>query len=194
MRETDPQVIHTSLPTSLGDFLIYVWPGERGHELIAITTPSINSKDWVTIRVHSECITGDLFGCGRCDCGAQKQAALTQIHASENGMLIYHRQEGRNYGLYEKMKVHQHDDTHKQGFIAAWENLEMTQDRRDYSEIEKVLKYFQIKKVKLLTNNTNKETFFNERGIETKRVSLHTEPTKHNTQYLDSKDRLEEYR
>src|SRR5699024_3755503 len=117
------------------------------------------------VRIHSECLTGDIFGSHRCDCGPQLDEALKKIAAAENGVLIYMRQEGRGIGLINKLKAYQLQDA---GFdtVEANEELGLAPDLREYELIAKILQDLGIKKVNLLTNNQIKIAALESFGIE----------------------------
>jgi len=139
------------LPTKYGTFKIQAFKeGDKEH--LALFTDDLS--DTPIVRVHSECLTGDALGSVKCDCGEQLHFALELI-AAEGGMLIYHRQEGRNIGLLNKVNAYALQD---QGYntVEANHQLGFSADERTYEIVEFILDHFGIKKLKLLTNNPKK--------------------------------------
>ncbi|WP_028388820.1 bifunctional 3,4-dihydroxy-2-butanone-4-phosphate synthase/GTP cyclohydrolase II [Legionella fairfieldensis] len=138
------------------------------------------------VRIHSECITGDVFGSCKCDCGAQLQQSLTQI-ASEGGVLVYLRQEGRGIGLANKLKAYA---LQEQGFDTVEANLQLgfPADNRDYAIAFQILKYLGVDTLRLLTNNPKKVEAIQKYGlIVSERISLEVQPTSENRSYLKTK-------
>ncbi|RLA59266.1 MAG: GTP cyclohydrolase II [Epsilonproteobacteria bacterium] len=141
-----------TLPTKYGTFNIQAFKDEKNKEHLAIFTNDLPQIP--IVRVHSECLTGDVFGSIKCDCGEQLDYALEQI-AKNGGLIIYHRQEGRNIGLLNKVNAYALQD---KGFdtIEANHQLGFKADERTYEVVEFILKYFAVEKLKLLTNNPRK--------------------------------------
>lgn len=166
------------LPTGYGLFKIQAFrEGEKEH--LAIFTEPL--PEIPVVRVHSECLTGDALGSLKCDCGEQLQAALRYI-AQEGGMVIYHRQEGRNIGLLNKVNAYALQD---QGLdtVAANHQLGFRADERTYEIVEFILNFFGIKKLKLLTNNPKKiESLENIKIVERLPIQIQSNP--HNENYL----------
>ncbi|MDP3560185.1 MAG: GTP cyclohydrolase II [Legionellaceae bacterium] len=137
------------------------------------------------VRIHSECITGDLFGSMRCDCGAQLDHSLERI-STEGGVLIYLRQEGRGIGLSNKLKAYA---LQEQGYDTVEANiaLGLPADKRNYGIAYQLLKYFGINKIRLLTNNPQKIESIQQYGVSVERESLIIEPTNDNCNYLKAK-------
>lgn len=143
--------------------------------------------DPTLVRIHSECLTGDLFASSRCDCGGQLQGAIDAIKANKSGMIIYLRQEGRGIGLIEKLKAYNLQD---QGLDTINANLELGHDAdpRDYTVAGKILQFFECRSVELMTNNPQKIDALKEFGFSSVRrrplqPSLHRE----NEKYLETK-------
>jgi len=169
------------LPTKYGTFKIQAFK-ENEKEHLAIFTDELSETP--IVRVHSECLTGDALGSVKCDCGEQLHAALELI-AKENGMLIYHRQEGRNIGLLNKVNAYALQD---QGYdtVAANHQLGFSADERTYEIVEFILEHFGIKKLKILTNNPKKIESLE--GIEiVERLPIQITPNPHNEEYLKVK-------
>lgn len=179
-----------TLPTKYGTFKIQafkeVQKDGEGKEHLAIFTD--NLTDEPIVRVHSECLTGDALSSAKCDCGEQLHYAQKLI-AKEGGMIIYHRQEGRNIGLLNKVNAYALQD---RGFdtVEANHQLGFKADERTYEIVEFILKYFGIKKLKLLTNNPRKIESLGEIEI-IERLPIKIESNPHNEGYLKvKKDQL----
>jgi len=143
----------------------------------------------VLVRVHSECITGDLFGSHRCDCGEQLEKSLELI-SKEGGVLIYLRQEGRGIGIINKLKAYNIQD---QGVntVDANTHLGFEADERTYKTAIEILQDLGIKKIRLLTNNPSKLTAFEHSDVEViERLPLEITPRKENRYYLETKKSL----
>jgi len=169
------------LPTSYGTFKIQAFREHEKEHLAIFTEPL---PEIPVVRVHSECLTGDALGSLKCDCGQQLQAALKYI-AKEGGMVIYHRQEGRNIGLLNKVNAYALQD---QGYdtVAANHQLGFKADERTYEVVEFILNFFGIKKMKLLTNNPKKiESLENIEIVE--RLPIQMESNPYNEGYLKVK-------
>ena len=169
------------LPTKYGTFNIQAFK-EGCKEHLAIFTDNLD--DAPIVRVHSECLTGDALGSKKCDCGEQLGFAQALI-GKEGGMIIYHRQEGRNIGLLGKVNAYALQD---KGFdtVEANHQLGFRADERTYEIVEYILSYFSIKKIKLLTNNPKKiESLKNIEIIQ--RVPIQIEANPFNEGYLKVK-------
>jgi len=170
-----------TLPTEHGIFQVRAFKeGEREH--LAIYTDPIPANPLV--RIHSECLTGDALGSLKCDCGEQLHTSLGMI-SKDGGMVIYHRQEGRNIGLLNKINAYALQD---EGLdtVAANHQLGFKADERTYEIIKFILDYFDIEEIKLLTNNPTKVKSLS--GVKiTERVPLVIESNPYNEQYLNVK-------
>jgi len=171
-----------TLPTKYGTFNIQAFKDEKNKEHLAIFTDALSGIP--VVRVHSECLTGDVLGSVKCDCGEQLDYAL-EIIANEGGMVIYHRQEGRNIGLLNKVNAYALQD---KGFdtVEANHQLGFKADERTYEIVEFMLKYFEIDKLKLLTNNPRKLESLGDIEI-VERLPIQIEPNPHNAGYLKVK-------
>jgi len=170
-----------TLPTIHGMFKIQAFK-EGSQEHLAIFTDPLPKIP--IVRVHSECLTGDTLGSLKCDCGEQLESALETI-AREGGMVIYHRQEGRNIGLFNKVNAYALQD---QGLdtVAANHQLGFAADERTYDVVEFILEHFGLKQIRLLTNNPKKIESIS--GIEiVERIPLVIEANPHNANYLKVK-------
>ena len=171
-----------TLPTKYGTFNIQAFKDEKSKEHLAIFSSELS--DTPVVRVHSECLTGDVLGSVKCDCGEQLDYALEQI-AKEGGMVIYHRQEGRNIGLLNKVNAYALQD---KGFdtVEANHQLGFKADERTYEVVEFILKYFGIEQLKLLTNNPRKLESLGDIKI-VERLPIQIESNPHNEAYLKVK-------
>jgi GTP cyclohydrolase II len=173
-----------TLPTQYGTFNIQAFKDAEGKEHLALFTENLKEIGAPIVRVHSECLTGDALASVKCDCGEQLSYAQALI-AKEGGMIIYHRQEGRNIGLLNKVNAYALQDT---GFdtVAANHQLGFRADERTYEIVEFILKHFDIKKLKLLTNNPAKmESLPNINIVE--RMPIQITPNPYNENYLKTK-------
>lgn len=170
-----------------GDFNMTVFANDLDSaEHFALVKQPIYANQVPLVRIHSECITGDIFGSCKCDCGKQLEQSLSQISA-EGGVLIYLRQEGRGIGLANKLKAYA---LQEQGLdtVDANHELGLPVDNRDYAIAYQILKHFGIDAVRLLTNNPSKITAVERYGITvTERVPLEVEPTQESHRYLKTK-------
>ncbi len=182
------QITKTKLPTDFGLFNIVTFASDDKNPMpnIALVHESFDPKNATVVRLHSECLTGDLFASQRCDCGAQLNKSL-QIIAEEKGVLLYLRQEGRGIGLINKMKAYNAQDEGMDTFDANV-HLGFEPDARDYSIAIQMLKSLEIHKIKLLTNNPEKMAAFKNSGIEMiERLPIIIEANEQNKSYLDTK-------
>ncbi len=187
----DKKVINqaeTLLPTEWGEFKFSAFTDDKGDPMphLALYHPDIDLDNPVTTRVHSECLTGDIFHSLKCDCGQQLDASM-KIIAREKGILIYLRQEGRGIGIINKILAYKHQE---QGMdtIEANQALGLAIDDRDYSVAAHILKSLGIKSVNLITNNPEKINGLKHNSIKVnRRVPLIIKPNKTNQGYLDTK-------
>jgi 3,4-dihydroxy 2-butanone 4-phosphate synthase/GTP cyclohydrolase II len=170
-----------------GDFQMSLFKNQIDtHEHLVLYHPQKDPSKAPLVRIHSECMTGDVFGSKRCDCGPQLQRALEMI-AEEGGYLIYLRQEGRGIGLKNKLKAYVLQD---QGVdtVDANVHLGLPVDSRDYSIAYQFLKYYKCSKVRLITNNPLKIKALKHYGIDvSERIGIHISPNPENEKYLNTK-------
>lgn len=170
-----------------GDFTMTVFTNQIDDaEHFALTKPSVSSDEVPLVRIHSECITGDVFGSCKCDCGSQLQQSMALI-GKTGGILIYLRQEGRGIGLANKLKAY---ELQEQGYDTVDANLQLglPVDDRNYAVAFQILKHMGVDVVRLLTNNPSKVTAITQYGIKvSERIALAVEPTDDNRAYLKTK-------
>jgi 3,4-dihydroxy 2-butanone 4-phosphate synthase/GTP cyclohydrolase II len=182
------RVESTQLPTEFGNFELICYQDILNHkEHIALVKGNINTGDPVLTRVHSECLTGDIFGSQRCDCGPQLHAAMQMIEAKGAGLILYMRQEGRGIGLINKLKAY---NLQSQGVDTVDANLQLgfAADLRDYGVGAQMLLDLGVTQLDLITNNPTKIIGLEGYGLKiNKRVSLVVPTNPHNEKYMQAK-------
>ena len=190
------RVATADIPTAHGQFKLYAYESsdipEGSTDMpkthMALTKGDVADAAPVLVRVHSQCLTGDVFGSLRCDCGAQLQLALEMIEREGRGILLYMRQEGRGMGLKEKLRAYQLQDNEGLDTVEANERLGFPPDLRDYGIGAQILVELGVKKMRLLTNNPQKVKGLGGYGLEiVERVPLQTSPNPFNRAYLQTK-------
>ena len=174
-----------NLPTKYGKFKIKAYK-DGNQEHLAIMSQDFETLDAPFVRIHSECLTGDTLGSLKCDCQNQLDLSLKFI-AQEGGLVIYHRQEGRNIGLVNKVNAYALQD---QGRNTIQANLELGfgEDDRDYSIVGHIFNDLGVKKLKLITNNPKKIQYVESLGIEIiERIPAITKSNQYNEAYLLTK-------
>jgi len=176
------------MPTKYGEFMIHGYVNDiTGEHHVALVKGDIGNGKDVLCRVHSECLTGDVFGSARCDCGQQLEAAMKQIEQEGRGILLYMRQEGRGIGLINKLKAY---ELQEQGRDTVEANLDLgfAPDLREYWIGAQILKDIGVKSLRLLTNNPSKVYGLNGFGLEiSERVPIEVKPQKYDALYLKTK-------
>ena len=180
--------VDVKLPTDFGDFKLKAFKQITNDQIhMAIYKGEWDRNDEVVVRVHSSCVTGDIFGSCRCDCGPQLHAALRQIEKEEKGILVYMNQEGRGIGLLNKLKAY---ELQEQGRDTVEANIELgfLPDHRDYGVGAQILRAMNVSKIKLLSNNPKKRVGLESFGIEiVDTLAIEINSNKHNKFYLQTK-------
>lgn len=186
------KAVSTRLPTQCGTFTVHAYeePATQATHL-ALVCGDVSKASSPLVRIHSECMTGDLFGSVRCDCGQQLTHAMQAIQREGAGVLIYLRQEGRGIGLVNKLRAYNLQD---RGLDTVDANLELgfRADHRDYKAAVAILEDLQVRRIRLLTNNPEKLAGFEgSQVLVTERIPLHVKLSGENLHYMRTKrDRL----
>jgi 3,4-dihydroxy 2-butanone 4-phosphate synthase/GTP cyclohydrolase II len=182
------RLVDVDLPTSWGDFqLIAYRQTTTNEEHLALIKGAWGPDDAVLVRVHSSCVTGDIFGSCRCDCGPQLHRAMEMIEAEGRGVIVYMQQEGRGIGLLNKLKAYK---LQEQGADTVEANLMLgfSMDARDYGVGAQILHDLGVRRMRLLTNNPRKRTGLVGYGLEiVENVPIEIPANKHNQRYLRTK-------
>lgn len=177
-----------TLPSEYGDFVMYGYENTlNGDQHLALVKGDIKNKENVLVRVHSECMTGDVFGSFRCDCGPQLHYAMQRIQQEGQGVIVYLRQEGRGIGLINKLKAYELQECGRDTVEANVE-LGFAPDLRDYGVGAQILAELGLTSLRLMTNNPRKIVGLEGYGLKVQTVEpVITEPNKHNEKYLQTK-------
>ncbi len=182
------RIISVDLPTEHGDFDLVAYKQiNTDQEHIALVKGTWDIGESVLTRVHSSCITGDIFGSCRCDCGPQLSASMDMIEKEGKGVIVYMNQEGRGIGLINKLKAYK---LQEQGLDTVEANLQLgfKMDQRDYGVGAQILRDLGVKKMRLMSNNPQKRTGLVGYGLEiVENVPIQIKANKHNKKYLDTK-------
>ncbi len=180
--------VKVKLPTSYGDFDLIAYKqitNEMDH--LALVKGTWKENEPILVRVHSSCMTGDIFGSCRCDCGAQLQKAMQMIEEAGKGVIVYMNQEGRGIGLLNKLKAYK---LQEEGMDTVEANIELgfKADQRDYGVGAQILRDLGVTKIRLMSNNPKKRTGLIGYGLEiVENVSIEIDSNKHNKSYLETK-------
>ncbi len=182
------RVAETKLPTEYGEWKCIAYKAITDpDEHVALVYGDVSGDDPVLVRVHSQCVTGDVFGSQRCDCGEQLQLAMEMISEAGRGVVVYMRQEGRGIGLHNKIKAYKLQDG-GMDTVEANEALGFAADRRDYGIGMQILVDLGLKNLRLLTNNPTKRAGLEGFGLQmVERVPIIASVNEHNVRYLETK-------
>jgi 3,4-dihydroxy 2-butanone 4-phosphate synthase/GTP cyclohydrolase II len=176
------------MPTDYGDFELHLYRSKLdGQHHLALVCGEVAGKPGVLVRVHSECLTGDVFGSRRCDCGPQLHQAMRQVAEAGRGVIVYMRQEGRGIGLAPKIKAYK---LQEQGYdtVEANQKLGFGMDLREYGLGAQILADLGLRTIRLLTNNPRKVVGLEGYGLEIiEQVPIRVRPNPHNERYLETK-------
>jgi 3,4-dihydroxy 2-butanone 4-phosphate synthase/GTP cyclohydrolase II len=182
------RTVDVSMPTEVGDFQLHAFRDtSNNQDHLALVKGTWEKDEHVLVRVHSSCITGDIFGSCRCDCGPQLQTAMRMIEKEGKGLVVYMNQEGRGIGLVNKLKAYK---LQEEGFDTFDANVKLgfKPDQRDYGIGAQIIRELNISKMKLMTNNPQKRTGLIGYGLEVvENVALEIESNEHNEGYLKTK-------
>ena len=182
------RIVDVHLPTEFGDFQLFAYKEKNtGQDNLALVKGSWSKDEAVLVRVHSSCLTGDIFGSCRCDCGPQLHKAMEIIEKEGKGVILYMNQEGRGIGLMNKLKAYK---LQEQGLDTLEANIELgfKADQRDYGIGAQILRDLGISKMRLISNNPKKRSGLIGYGLEiVENVAIEIESNKHNESYLRTK-------
>lgn len=180
--------IDVKMPTQYGDFQLHAFRQKDSGDIhMALVKGSWTKDEAVMVRVHSSCVTGDIFASFRCDCGNQLHSAMKMIDKEGKGVMLYMNQEGRGIGLVNKLKAYA---LQEQGYDTVEANLKLgfETDQRDYGVGAQILRELDIKKIRLISNNPKKRVGLMGYGLEiTESVPIEITPNEHNKKYLETK-------
>src|SRR6218665_824618 len=189
--KTESQVVRqvtVNMPTTHGDFKLAAYEQLDSREVhLALIKGEWENNEAVMTRVHSSCVTGDIFGSCRCDCGSQLHAAMEMVNREGKGVVLYMKQEGRGIGLLNKLKAYQ---LQEQGFDTVEANLKLgfEMDSRDYGIGAQILHDLGVRKIRLITNNPQKRVGLMGYGLEiVENIAIEIPPNPHNEKYLQTK-------
>jgi len=182
------KVAEAEFPTKFGAFRIFGFESpDKTENALAIVTGTPSSDDVALVRIHSQCLTGDVFGSARCDCGDQLHFAMKAIAENGSGILVYQLQEGRGIGLMNKLLAYElQDEGHDT--VEANHHLGFEADHRNYALCAAVLRYFGVSRVRLMSNNPRKFEGLESAGIKiVERIPIEITPSNSSENYLRTK-------
>ena len=182
------KLIDVNLPTHVGNFNLHAFRQITNDQIhLALVKGHWEKDESILVRVHSSCITGDIFGSCRCDCGPQLTAAMQMIERNGKGVIVYMNQEGRGIGLFNKLKAYKLQENGRDT-VEANEDLGFNADSRDYGVGAQILRFLNIQRIKLLSNNPKKRTGLMGYGLEIiENIPLEIDSNIHNKNYLKTK-------
>jgi 3,4-dihydroxy 2-butanone 4-phosphate synthase/GTP cyclohydrolase II len=182
------KIVDVKMPTKSGNFQLHAYKEKTtGQEHLALVKGTWDENEAVLVRVHSSCLTGDIFGSCRCDCGPQLEKAMKMIEAAGKGVIVYMNQEGRGIGLINKLKAYK---LQEEGMDTIEANIELgfKSDERDYGIGAQILRDLGVSKMKLMSNNPTKRTGLVGYGLEiVENIAIEIESNIHNESYLKTK-------
>ena len=186
--KTVERVAEARLPTDFGEFRIIGYRSLNSHEEFVVLVQGELRKNRPTlVRIHSQCLTGDVFGSTKCDCGQQLRKAMELIEQEGSGAIVYQQQEGRGIGIINKIRAYALQDEGADT-IEANERLGLAVDLRCYEQCAEILGHLGLNSVRLMSNNPEKIRALEEMGLEVvERISLYTSPTDASISYLRTK-------
>ena len=182
------KLIDVDLPTEVGDFKLHAFRQVTNNQThLALVKGEWKEDESILVRVHSSCITGDIFGSCRCDCGPQLEAAMSMVEKEGKGVIVYMNQEGRGIGLLNKLKAYKLQEQGRDT-IEANEELGFKADYRDYGVGAQILRSLDVHKIKLMSNNPKKRSGLIGYGLEiVENIAIEIESNEHNAFYLKTK-------
>ena len=182
------EVADVHMPTEYGDFKLHAYKQKNtGDNHVALVKGTWTEDEPVMVRVHSSCVTGDIFGSCRCDCGGQLHGAMEMVEKEGKGIVLYMNQEGRGIGLVNKLKAYK---LQEEGMDTVEANLKLgfEMDQRDYGVGAQILRDLGVRKIKLISNNPKKRVGLIGYGLEiVENIGIEIAPNKHNHKYLETK-------
>tara|TARA_Y100000991_G_scaffold32025_1_gene20555 strand:+ start:2087 stop:3295 length:1209 start_codon:yes stop_codon:yes gene_type:complete len=182
------KLIDVNLPTEVGNFKLHAFKEKTNDQThLALVKGNWKKDEEILVRVHSSCLTGDIFGSCRCDCGPQLESAMKMVEKEGKGVIVYMNQEGRGIGLINKLKAYKLQENGRDT-VEANEELGFKADHRDYGVGAQILRSLKINKIKLLSNNPKKRSGLIGYGLEiVKNVPIEIKANEHNNSYLKAK-------
>ena len=182
------KIAEAAFPTGFGDFRIYGFEtNDKSDSAVVLVRGNLNGAESPLVRIHSQCLTGDVLGSSRCDCGAQLALAQKAIGEADSGILIYQLQEGRGIGLMNKLLAYQLQDA-GHDTVTANHQLGFEADHRNYALCIEILRHFGLHRIRLMSNNPRKLKALEEAGIAiAERIPIEIAPTDETQRYLLTK-------
>ncbi len=182
------KIAEAKLPTETGEFRIAGFRAEGdGEEFVAVIKGNLSADAPTLVRIHSQCLTGDVFGSSKCDCGPQLKAAMTKIEKDGKGVIVYQLQEGRGIGIINKIRAYALQDEGADT-VEANEQLGFEADTREYRRCATILRDLGLRKVRMMSNNPEKISALEQVGLEVvERVPLQIQSSKQSEEYLKTK-------
>jgi len=187
-RKTVEKVAEASLPSKFGDFRIAGFRSlTSSEEFVVVFKGTFEASHPTLVRIHSQCLTGDVFGSCKCDCGPQLQKAMEMIEKEGVGAIVYQQQEGRGIGILNKIRAYSLQDSGADT-IEANERLGLGVDLREYDQCVEILREMGIERVRLMSNNPDKIASISQNGVElVERVPIEFQPSENTSGYLRTK-------